>query len=104
MPPAVTTPRRGSWPPEEQADGKPDRPTVDRVSKTASSIGEHAKVLVDGKKTASVTTWTTRSGGATVFMAGDTVTFSGGGDLGGGTRSITTVAGTTLGGTSATAA
>jgi hypothetical protein len=77
MPPAVTTPRRGSWPPEEQ---------------------------VDGKKTASVTTWTTRSGGATVFMAGDTVTFSGGGDLGGGTRSITTVAGTTLGGTSATAA
>jgi integrase len=37
----------------DRADGKPGRPSVDRVSKTVSSIGAKAKVRVDVKKTAS---------------------------------------------------
>jgi integrase len=37
----------------DQADGKPGRPSVDRVAKTVSSIGTKAKVRVDVRKTAS---------------------------------------------------
>ena len=37
----------------DRADGKPGRPSVDRVAKTVSSIGAKATVRVDVKKTAS---------------------------------------------------